>query len=185
MEGAHVAFRQALAQGEACADAYAVAVRFVPEVQLGGIAHHGPYIQVGKAFEVAYTRMAAQGLARPGMRWMAVYYDDPFAVPESQLQSRAGLSLSPDGVASQPPLAPFALGGCWCAVLRHQGPYATMRSAYQWLYGHWLVQSGYEAADSPVFEDYLNNPRDTAPDQLLTDIYLPLVDGQAPSATPA
>jgi len=28
-----------------------------------------------------------------------------------------------------------------------------------------------------VFEDYLNNPRDTAPDQLLSDIYLPLVAG--------
>lgn len=143
-EGAHVAFRQALVQGEA------------------GVA--------------AYTRMAAQGLARPDMRWMAVYYDDPFAVPETQLQSRAGLSL-PGGGVPQPPLEPFTLGGSWCAVLRHQGPYATMRAAYQWLYGQWLVQSGFEAADSPVFEEYLNNPRDTPPDELLSDIYLPLVEG--------
>ena len=51
-----------------------------------------------------------------------------------------------------------------------------MRSAYQWLYGQWLVQSGREVADSPVFEGYLNNPRDTAPEQLLPDIYLPLLD---------
>jgi AraC family transcriptional regulator len=36
------------------------------------------------------------------------------------------------------------------------------------------VQSGHEAADLPVFEDYLNNPRDIAPADLLTDIYLPL-----------
>nr|WP_295770078.1 AraC family transcriptional regulator [Rhodoferax sp.] len=176
-EGKHVAFRQALAQGDAGPGAYAVDVCFVPEVQLAGIAHRGPYLQIGKAFEIAYTRMAAQGLARPDMRWVGVYFDDPYAVPEGQLRSRAGLSLSPDCATPQPPLEPFALGGCWCAVLRHQGPYATMRSAYQWLYGHWLVQSGYEAADRPVFEDYLNNPRDTPPDQLLSDIYLPLVDG--------
>lgn len=176
-EGAHVAFRQALAEGDTSLAAYAVDVRFVPTVQLAGIAHRGPYMQVGKAFEVAFTRMAAQGLARPDMRWMAVYYDDPFAVPESQLHSRAGLGLPSDGAAPQPPLEPFTLGGGWCAVLRHQGPYATMRSAYQWLYGHWLVQSGYAAADSPVFEDYLNNPRDKPPELLLSDIYLPLVDG--------
>lgn len=176
-EGAHVAFRQALALGDAGVAAYSVEVRFVPTVQLAGMAHRGPYMQVGKAFEVAYTRMAAQGLARPDMRWMAVYDDDPVAVPEAQLQSRAGLSLPPEGGVPQPPLEPFTLGGSWCAVLRHQGPYATMRSAYQWLYGRWLVQSGYEAADSPVFEDYLNNPRDTAPDQLQSDIYLPLVQG--------
>lgn len=132
-------------------------------------------MRVGKAFEVAYTRMAAQGLVRPEARWMAVYYDDPFAVPESQLQSRAGLSLPPGHTdAVQPPLEPFTLGGGLCAVLRHQGPYSTMRAAYQWLFGQWLVLSGYEAADLPVFVDYLNNPRDTAPGDLLTDIYLPL-----------
>jgi len=41
--------------------------------------------------------------------------------------------------------------------------------------GALLRLSGHEAADLPVFEDYLNNPRDTAPADLLTDIYLPLV----------
>ena len=64
--------------------------------------------------------------------------------------------------------------GGWGAVLRHRGPYATMRAAYQWLYGHWLVHSGHTVHDAPVFEEYLNNPRDTAPADLLTDIYLPL-----------
>ena len=185
VEGSHVAFRQALAGGDTSLGDYAVDVRFVPSVQMAGIAHRGPYMQIGKAFEMAFTRLAAQGLARSDMRWMAVYYDDPFAVPEAQLHSRAGLSLPRDAGVPQPPLEPFTLGGTWCAVLRHQGPYATMRSAYQWLYGHWLVQSGHEAADSPVFEDYLNNPRDTPPDQLLSDIYLPLVDGQALVATTA
>lgn len=57
---------------------------------------------------------------------------------------------------------------------RHRRPYATMRAAYQWLYGHWLVNSGHEVGDAPVFEEYLNNPRDTAPADLLTDICLPL-----------
>jgi AraC family transcriptional regulator len=175
-EGTHVAFRQAQHQAAASMAAYAVEVRQVPAVQLAGIAHRGPYMQVGRAFDVAFTCLAAQGLARPDMRWLAVYEDDPFAVPESQLHSRAGLSLPPGGVP-QPPLESFTLGGGRCAVLRHQGPYATMRAAYQWLYGQWLVQSGHEAANRPVFEEYLNNPRNTPPDHLLTDIYLPLADG--------
>ena len=41
-------------------------------------------------------------------------------------------------------------------------------------FGEWLMQSGREAGDAPAFEEYLNNPRDTAPPELLTDIYLPL-----------
>ena len=171
-QGSHVVFRQGVVQ--ATAAGYAVEVRFVPEVQLAGLAHRGSYMRVGKAFEGAFTRMAAQGLLRADSRWMAVYYDDPSAVPEAQLQCRAGLSLAPASATPQPPLEPFTLGGCTCAVLRHRGPYATMRAAYQWLYGQWLIQSGHAAADAPVFEEYLNNPRDTAPGDLLSDIYLPL-----------
>jgi AraC family transcriptional regulator len=49
-----------------------------------------------------------------------------------------------------------------------------MRAAYEWLYGTWLVQSGREAADAPVFEEYLNNPKETAPADLHTEICLPL-----------
>jgi AraC family transcriptional regulator len=116
------------------------------------------------------------------MRWLAVYLDDPFAVPEAQLSARAGLSL-PDGIAAPAPLQSFELGGGLCAVLRHRGPYATMRAAYQWLYGQWLVDSGCTPADLPVFEEYLNNPRDTAPHDLLTDIFLPLAAPGAPAVT--
>jgi AraC family transcriptional regulator len=66
------------------------------------------------------------------------------------------------------------VGGGLYAVLRYQGPYATMHSAYRWLYGDWLVRSGHEAMDGPVIEEYLNDPRNTPPTELLTDIFLPL-----------
>lgn len=179
--GVHTAFRADVALAEAAG--YAVQVRTVPSVQLAGLDHRGPYMQVGKAFETAYVRLAAQGLARPDTRWMAVYFDDPDAVPERQLSARAGLSL-PDGTQPSAPLIAFELGGTPCAVLRHRGPYATMRAAYRWLYGRWLVQTGHSAADLPVFEEYLNNPRDTAPADLLTDIFLPLAVHAAPGRAP-
>lgn len=131
------------------------------------------YAVFGHAFERSHVQLAALGLVEPASRWIAEYVDDPSAVPEHQLCSRAGLSV-PDGVAAVPPLLAFEVGGGPCAVLRHRGPYATMRAAYQWLYGHWLVNSGHEVGDAPVFEEYLNNPRDTAPADLLTDICLPL-----------
>jgi predicted transcriptional regulator YdeE len=51
-----------------------------------------------------------------------------------------------------------------------------MPAAYMWLFGTWLPQSGREAADAPVFEDYLNSPSQTPPSELLTDVYLPLLE---------
>ena len=60
-------------------------------------------------------------------------------------------------------------------MLRHKGPYAEMHKAYQWLYGQWLPKSGRQLRDAVMFEEYLNNPRDVAPAELLTDIHMPLV----------
>lgn len=181
--GGHALFRAGTA---AVAGAgYSVELRHVAPVQLAGLDHRGSYMLVGKAFEAAHAQLAAQGLVGPGTRWMAVYCDDPAAVPEAQLAARAGLSLPADLPADAPlpaPLQRFTLGGIPCAVLRHRGPYATMRAAYDWLYGHWLVQTGHAAADLPVFEEYLNHPRDTAPQDLLTDILLPLADGVSAAA---
>jgi len=49
-----------------------------------------------------------------------------------------------------------------------------MKDAYRWLFGVWLPGSGYQEEDAPTFEVYLNDPRDTSPQDLLTDIHLPL-----------
>lgn len=177
-QGGHVAFRDATA-AQAMPEGYPIELRDVPRVRLAGLDHTGSYMAIGKAFERSYVQLAARGQVRPDARWIAEYLDDPFAVPEQQLSSRAGLSVPADAEVA-PPLVAFDIGGCVCAVLRHRGPYATMRAAYQWLYGHWLVRNGHAVGDAPVFEEYLNNPRDTAPADLLTDICLPLSSGSAP-----
>ena len=169
--GSHVDFQAGGATPEAAG--HPVEVRTLPPMTVAGFDHRGSYMLIGKAFESAVAHLWSAGLVRADSRWLAVYFDDPFAVPEAQLASRAGLSVPADATVPAP-LVHWEMGGVECAVLRHRGPYASMRAAYQWLYGHWLVQSGREAADAPVFEEYLNNPRDTAPADLLTDICLPL-----------
>lgn len=167
-------------------DEWPVTVREVPAIEMAGMPHRGSYMRIGRAFEAAQILFAAQGLMRPDTRWLAQYRDDPFAYPEAQLNSCAGFSLPPGGEVV-PPLHRLTLGGTRCAVLRYRGPYPNMRDAYQWLYGTWLVAAGHRVADQPVFEEYLNNPRDTAPADLLTDIFLPLAGitlprGKAPAA---
>ena len=154
-------------------EGWPVTVRHVPAIEVAGFTHRGSYMRIGKAFETARIYLAAQGLMQPDTRWLAQYLDDPFAYPEAQLHSRAGLSV-PAGTDVAPPLQRFTVGGGPCAVLRYRGPYPNMREAYQWLYGAWLIASGHRVADQPVFEEYLNSPRDTAPADLLTDICLPL-----------
>jgi AraC family transcriptional regulator len=170
-EGAHAKF---LAEARAEeGTAFDVAIRTLPPLRLAGLDHRGSYMQIGKAFEPVFGWFAARNLLGPGTRSIGVYYDDPFAVKEEDLRSRAGLVVDA-AFNLEAPLIETNLPGGRHAVLRHKGPYATMRAAYQWFFGTWLAQSGEEVEDAPVFEEYLNNPREVAPSELLTDIYLPL-----------
>jgi AraC family transcriptional regulator len=151
-----------------------VVIKTLPSMQAICIEHAGSYMMIGKAFEALFARLVAGNLLGSGTpRLIGIYYDDPSAVPEAALRSRAGV-VAEAPVAVAPPLDLIDIHGGRYALLRHKGPYADMKAAYQWLYGEWLVQSGAEAADAPVFEAYLNSPRDTPPTELLTDICLPL-----------
>ena len=104
---------------------------------------------------------------------IGVYLDDPELVPEDKLRSFACMTEG-EHVPAEAPLvhrAPRWRRVCGAAA---QGAYADMHKAYQWLYGEWLPQSGREVRDTVMFEEYINNPRDAAPTELLTDIHLPL-----------
>ena len=128
---------------------------------------------IGRAFNKLYRWAQARDTLKDITGVIGIYDDDPFAIPEKHLHSRACLMFETD-LKLEPPFSKVEIRGGLCAVLRHQGPYADMRLAYQWLYGQWLLQSGQQVANAPVFEVYLNHPRDTAPADLLVDIYLPL-----------
>ncbi|MEZ5830266.1 MAG: AraC family transcriptional regulator [Dongiaceae bacterium] len=150
-----------------------VEIRTLPEMPAATVSHRGSYMEIGRAFEKLFGALAARNLMGPGVRMFGIYYDDPDSVAEADLRSRAAI-VGSTPIPVEPPLEAAAIAGGDYAVVRHKGPYADMRSAYQWLYGTWLPQSGREPADAPCIEEYLNSPRDTPPTELLADIYLPL-----------
>jgi AraC family transcriptional regulator len=171
-QGTHSRFRPTMS-GENQMTMHEVVIREIPAASIVSVDHVGSYMQIGKAFDLLIGWLASRDLLSAELRMIGIYYDDPGIVAQAALRSKAGVLL-PREVAVAPPAGLVTLRGGQYAVLRHQGPYSDMHAAYQWLYGTWLVQSGREAADAPVFEEYLNNPKDTPPADLLTEICLPL-----------
>ncbi|KVN10505.1 AraC family transcriptional regulator [Burkholderia stagnalis] len=153
-----------------------VAIRRMPELHGYAIGHTGSYLQVNEAFARLGGWVAQHGLFAPGAKMLGIYYDDPDTTPEAQLRSKACFvpGSGAADIAPAPPVERVTVAGGEYAVLLHTGPYADLKAAYQWLYGDWLRHSGREAADAPPFELYLNTPMDTAPADLLTELYLPL-----------
>lgn len=169
-EGSHTAFNAA--ENGAPNAHYDVQVRSVPPMRLVTEPHQGSYTDIGAAFGRLFGTLAMRGLLSERTKMIGVYLDDPSAVAEDELRSLAGAVIEGEPPAD---VATYDTSARDYAVLRHKGPYSDMRPAYRWMFGTWLPQSGREAADAPVLEEYLNNPRDTPPAELLTDLYLPLV----------
>lgn len=169
--GGHSVFKNPKPQGVQAM--YETTTTQIPSTTLVAVEHRGSYLKIGKSFDMLFTALGRRSQIQPDQRMIGVYFDDPTSIPEPELRSQAGVTMN-EAVDVDAPLFTTQLRGGDYAVLKYKGPYSDMRAAYDWLFGQWLPSSGREAADAPVFEDYLNSPRDTPPTELRTDIYLPL-----------
>ncbi|MEM8592070.1 MAG: AraC family transcriptional regulator [Pseudomonadota bacterium] len=136
--------------------------------------HKGDYTQIARAFEQFSAIMTSRNLWPHTRGMIGAYFDDPSAVPVDELRSLAGAVVDekmeiPDGLSElRIPAGPLA-------KLRFKGPYAGLPQAYDYLYGQWITEAGREPNwDVVSFELYVNSPMDTAPEDLLTDICVPL-----------
>ena len=151
---------------------YAVDITQRAPVVVAALRHKGVYHEIGNTFERLGAWSGSRGLAEN--RSFGVYYDDPESVPTDELSSDACVEI-PEAYAleSDGPKRLTIAGGRY-AVLIHTGPYAELERPYRWLYGEWLPNSGEEAADAPVVEEYLTDPRALPPSQWRTAICIPL-----------
>lgn len=154
-------------------DMYEVTIRDEPARRLAVIPHHGDYMKIGAAFEKAGSTALARGLGPHLGAMLGVYISDPSNTPEPELRSAAGFEID-ETAEIAPPLEELRLAGGRHAVLTCKGPYAGLRGAYDYLFGDWLARSGETPREAPPFELYVNSPMDTAPDDLITLIGLPL-----------
>lgn len=169
--GSHAAFKAANAQNNAAG--FSVTLVTLPPRRCAGLDHRGSYMSIDHAMGRLFTELAAsRGMpAQPAM--IGLFFDDPDFGPEEDLRSRACLPLD-EGATIAPPLVETTLRGGLYARLAYTGPYADMRHAYRWFLGTWLPASGHEPDEAPIFEAYLNDPREVPQSQLRTDIHLPL-----------
>ena len=130
--------------------------------------HRGSYMDIGRAFSRVKDRIGA------GNSMVAIYEDDPDAVPPADLRSAAGTVVDP-GTEIPHDLAERMVPAGRYAIMRYIGPYSSMHAAYLWLYGQWLPSSGEEPRDHPIVEEYLTDPASTPPVDAVTDILLPLL----------
>ncbi|RLK02833.1 AraC family transcriptional regulator [Ruegeria conchae] len=149
-----------------------VTTRTEPSRRVVALPHKGAYAEIGRSFEAFGALCESRKLWPQVGPMIGLYLDSPEDVQEDELRSFAGAQFcgkdTPEGMED------LSIPGGKTAVLTYKGPYSGIYAAYQTLFGNWLPDSGEEPADQPCYEIYLNDPRETAPEDLLTEICLPL-----------
>lgn len=143
------------------------------EMRLAGLWHKGAYHEIGRAFQQAAAVFSAKQLWPQATGEVGVYLDSPEQVEEAALRSFAGYVVGAD-FAMPEGLEEYRIPGGRHLVALYKGPYAGLPRAWEDAYCNALPSSGAEPDDRPAFESYLNSAMYTKPEDLLTEICIPV-----------
>lgn len=140
------------------------------------LRHTGPYDTIGPVFEQLWGWVSSHGVPVNGM--IGIYWDNPDFVEASQLRSAACVEVPPtfniadrDGLDLQ---IDHIAGGPY-AMTRYVGPYEGLGPVWTEFTNHIERNLRRQISDNPAFELYKNDPSETPPDQLITELYMPVV----------
>nr|NDG08963.1 AraC family transcriptional regulator [Oxalobacteraceae bacterium] len=131
------------------------------------IRHIGPYQGIGLAFTALEDELAQLGIKAEAM--LALYHDNPAVTPQASLRSDAAAQVCENHhIATQRLTADRIAAGRFARWI-HKGPYSGLHTSWQ---------AGYQAmhqlglqSKGICYEEYLNDPCNTAPQDLMTAIY--------------
>jgi AraC family transcriptional regulator len=145
-------------------------IKPIPVVYVHAI---GSYNEVGPSWEKVMKFMKEKKLFSFSMDFIGVSYDDPTVTETEKLRYDACVRVHKE-VKPEGEVGYKVLDGGLYAIFRHKGPYEGFSQTYDEIYLNWLPESGYELRDAPPLEFYLNAPDRTKPENLKTDIYVPV-----------
>lgn len=162
----------------------------LPRFTVAAYRYVGPYIDCGPAWQTLCGAFQNAGLLiTEASDICSISHDDPDICPPEKCRMDVCVSL-PEGLTQDSPqvqhllenkrITLLALGGNKeYARIRVKGPYTLLHSAYRTFFGEWLPQSGRNLIDTPAVEFYRNCPSRTAPEDLITEIYIALQPAKA------
>jgi len=125
-----------------------------------------------RSWEKLMSYVLRKGLCKPGSKMLSAFHDNPTTTPPQQQRSDACITVSEDFLAEDDIQTQTIPGGKF-AVTLHKGPYANLGQAWG-AFADELARRGLATAPRLCFEVYLNDPRGTPADELLTELWEPL-----------
>ena len=103
-----------------------------------------------------------------------IWHDNPKITKSENLRYDACLNYDDDSIEVEWEIWIKEIAGWKYAVFLHKWSYDWLEKTYSDI-TNWIVSSNIELRDEPMFEKYLNrDPRRTKPENLKTEIYIPI-----------
>lgn len=144
----------------------------IPVVMLN---HVGPYEGLSGEFDRLWDWTQAQGV--PAGRLIGIYYNNPDVVSASRLRSAACVEVAASfmvGDRGGLPLERSQIAGGEYATTRFNGPYEDLAAVWSQFTAYVEGTLGRTIREDPAYEVYVNDPSDTPPDALVTELYMPV-----------
>jgi AraC family transcriptional regulator len=130
----------------------------------------GPFDKMEKSVQTFMGEFFKQGLV-PAGPFIGVYFNDPRKVKPEELKWNLGFQVNKDANV-QPPLKKAEFKHKTVAVYLHIGPYENMDKAYEKIFKY-VQDNGYKIV-WPLYDKYFNNPMEVKPEELKTEMIVPL-----------
>jgi len=145
-----------------------------PQLVLG-MRKRGTYAEIRPMLAKIHRYIESNGAQIVGPP-MFICHETPKEVVRVNLQHNADVEvvipISAE-IGGDKEIACYELPGGPMAKITHQGPYEKSAAAYKKLFA-WIAENRKKVA-GPTREVYLNDPRKVAPEELLTEIYAPVI----------
>jgi AraC family transcriptional regulator len=155
-----------------------VEVKDMPEVPVVYVRHIGPYKGDQELFASLFNKLMTwagpRGLLRfPETKLLVIYHDDPEITDESRLRIDACITVPAD-TKVEGEIGKSTIPAGKYAIAHFEITPDQYQDAWNAVYGGWLPTSGYQPADGPCYELYLNDPKDHPEGKHIVDIYAPV-----------
>ncbi len=146
-------------------------MQIIPGGKFAVTTHYGSY----EGIHAAYRELYGKWLPSSGyqLKNSVPTFEKYIKVPPEELRSEACVTIENEIDAPAEIKFKDFPGGKF-AVTTHLGPYENLKETWTEFYEQWLPQSGETHAEAPCYEQYMNDPKSTKPEHLVTILLMPL-----------
>lgn len=148
-------------------------IKTIEPMQVAYVQAIGDYNNVGPSWESLCSWAGRNGLFGKSNEFIGISHDDPHITDTDKLRYDACLTIEKN-INPEGEIGVKTIDGGKYAIFVHKGPYKNLQQTYDRIYNQWLVDSRSQLRDVPGFEKYLNDPEKARPEDLLTEIYIPI-----------